>query len=158
MLLLVSASASAATLQPCFTPGQDCEGMIVQVIDAARASVHVQAYSFTDRPIAAALETAHRRGVRVVVLLDKTQRWARYSVAAELAAAGIPVLFDDRPAIAHNKVVIVDGATVETGSFNFTSSAERRNAENALVIRDAPELAAAYERNFAARMEVSDPW
>jgi hypothetical protein len=33
--------------------------------------------------------------------------------------------------------MIIDGATVITGSFNFTKAAEEHNAENMLVIRDA---------------------
>lgn len=39
--------------------------------------------------------------------------------------------------IAHNKVMVIDGRTVITGSFNFTKAAEESNAENLLVIDDA---------------------
>lgn len=158
LLALALPARAQPRFQVCFTPGGDCEGMIVGAIDAARRTVHVQAYSFTNRLIAEALVRAERRGIAAVVLLDKTQRERRYSVARELVAAGIAVRFDDRPAIAHNKVGIVDGVIVETGSFNFTASAQRRNAENALIVRDDPPLAAAYERYFASRIAVSDPW
>jgi phosphatidylserine/phosphatidylglycerophosphate/cardiolipin synthase-like enzyme len=72
------------------------------------------------------------------------------------------VMFDDRPRIAHNKTIIIDpdGANpaVETGSFNFSYSAEHRNAENALFVRDDPALAAVYERYFQVRLTASDPW
>ena len=43
---------------------------------------------------------------------------------------GIPTKIDALHAIAHNKIVIVDGAVVVTGSFNFTKQAENNNAEN----------------------------
>ncbi len=154
--------APHAAYTACFTPGDDCEGLIVELIGQARRTIHMQAYSFTDRAIAAALVDARARGRKVVVLLDKSQRRERYSVAAKLTAAGVTVLFDDQPAIAHNKTIIIDPGSdhpaLETGSFNFTYSAERRNAENALIIRDDPGLVASYERYFQARMAVSEPW
>jgi phosphatidylserine/phosphatidylglycerophosphate/cardiolipin synthase-like enzyme len=96
----------------------------------------VQAYSFTSAPTAKALLNAHKRGVRIDVLLDKSQRTQKYSSATFLYNQGIPVKTDAEHAIAHNKVMIRDGETVITGSFNFTKAAEENNAENLLVIRD----------------------
>ena len=53
---------------------------------------------------------------------------------------------------AHNKVLIVDAdaaaATLVTGSYNFTSAAQFRNAENVLIIRNYPALAAQYRANL----------
>ena len=43
----------------------------------------------------------------------------------------------------HNKVMVIDQATVITGSFNFTNSAASRNAENYLVLKSA-DLAEKY--------------
>jgi hypothetical protein len=57
-------------------------------------------------------------------------------------------LIDDKHAIAHNKVMVIDGRTVLTGSFNFTKAAEEKNAENLLVIEDAA-LAKRYADNWA---------
>jgi phosphatidylserine/phosphatidylglycerophosphate/cardiolipin synthase-like enzyme len=68
---------------------------------------------------------------------------------------GIPTWIDARHAIAHNKVMVIDGATVITGSFNFTKAAEEHNAENMLVIRDEA-LAAKYTANWQAHVEHSD--
>ena len=39
-------------IQVCFTPGQNCTAEITEVIDAAKKSIFVQAYSFTSMPIA----------------------------------------------------------------------------------------------------------
>lgn len=58
----------------CFTPGQDCTGQLVKLLNAARREILVQAYSFTSAPIAKALRDAHKRGVAVIVILDKSQR------------------------------------------------------------------------------------
>jgi len=153
-----------ASRQVCFTltPGDDCEAMIVQTINAATHRVHVQAYLFTDEAIARALEGASRRNLEVIVLFDRRERIQRGSVAPELVEAGVKVLLDDRPAIAHNKTIIIDpdspNPMVETGSFNFTYSAEKRNAENFLIVRNDHGLAAAYERNFQKRLAASQPW
>ena len=101
----------------------------------AKASVLVQAYSFTSAPIAKALLAAHKRGVQVQVILDKSQKSEKYSEADFLVNVGIPTKIDAKHAIAHNKIMIIDGQTVISGSFNFTTAAEEHNAENLLVIR-----------------------
>jgi phosphatidylserine/phosphatidylglycerophosphate/cardiolipin synthase-like enzyme len=120
---------------------------LVDALDGARASVLVQAYSFTSAPIAAALKRAHERGLDVKVILDKGQRSEKYSSATFLQHAGIPVWIDTKHAIAHNKVMVIDQRTVVTGSFNFTKAAEERNAENLLII-DSAQMAGLYMANW----------
>lgn len=126
--------AAIASNQPevCFTPDQDCTGELVQSIDNAKQSILVQAYSFTSKPIAEALVGAKRHGVDVKVILDESQIKERNSVLSYLVSQQIPIWIDYRVAIAHNKVMIFDGQSVATGSFNFTRGAQR-NAENLLI-------------------------
>lgn len=154
--------ATGARWRACFTPGQDCEGLAVALIDDARETVQLQAYGFTSAPIAKALVRAQARGVRLSILIDKEARQDQHSQAPQLIAAGVPVAVDDRPAIAHNKVLIVDAATavpvVVTGSFNWTRGAQDRNAENLLVIEAEPAITAAYAAAFDARRSISTPW
>jgi phosphatidylserine/phosphatidylglycerophosphate/cardiolipin synthase-like enzyme len=61
--------------------------------------------------------------------------------------AGIPTKIDSAHAIAHNKLMIIHGETVITGSFNFTEAAEEKNAENLLIIKDK-DLAGRYIENW----------
>jgi phosphatidylserine/phosphatidylglycerophosphate/cardiolipin synthase-like enzyme len=89
-------------------------------LNKAKSTILVQAYSFTSAPIVKALLNAHKRGVKVEVILDKSQKTQKYSSATFLYNQGIPVKIDAQHAIAHNKVMIIDGETVITGSFNFT--------------------------------------
>jgi phosphatidylserine/phosphatidylglycerophosphate/cardiolipin synthase-like enzyme len=131
----------------CFTPGGNCTALIVQALNGAQRTVLVQAYSFTSAPIAKALLDAHKRGVQVQVILDKSQRSEKYSSADFLANQGVPTLIDATHAIAYNKVLVIDGEIVLTGSFNFTKAAQEKNAENLLIIRD-PVLAAQYTQNW----------
>jgi PLD-like domain len=88
----------------CFTPGGNCTNLIVNAIAGAKASILVRAYSFTSAPIAKALLDAHKRGVQVEVILDKSQRTEKYSSADFLANQGVPTTIDAEHAIAHNKV------------------------------------------------------
>ena len=138
-----------------FSPNGGCTEAVVTELSSARSSVRVQAYSFTSAPIAAALVSAHKRGVAVVVILDKSQRSEKYSSADFLSRAGVPTFIDAKHAIAHNKVMVIDGAVVITGSFNFTKAAEERNAENLLILRDA-DLAAKYLANWEEHRKHSE--
>jgi phosphatidylserine/phosphatidylglycerophosphate/cardiolipin synthase-like enzyme len=138
-----------------FSPQGGCTQAVVHELEAARESVRVQAYSFTSAPIAKALVDANRRGVRVQVILDKGQRTEKYSSATFLINAGVETAIDAAHAIAHNKVMIIDGSTVISGSFNFTTAAEEHNAENLLVIRDGG-LAEKYAANWEAHARHSE--
>jgi phosphatidylserine/phosphatidylglycerophosphate/cardiolipin synthase-like enzyme len=146
------ASSLGSQEKPCawevyFSPRGGCTEAIIKELNRAKGTVLVQAYSFTSTPIAKAILSAHKRKVRVEVILDKSQRTQKYSSATFLFNSGIPVKIDSEHAIAHNKVMIIDGETVITGSFNFTKAAEEKNAENLLIIRDK-KLADIYIRNW----------
>jgi len=138
-----------------FSPNGGCTDEIVAEIGKATNTIRVLAYSFTSEPIARSLVEAHKRGIDVVVILDKEQRTAKDSEADFLADAGIKTLIDSRHAIAHNKVIIIDRQVVITGSFNFTKAAEEHNAENLLVIHDTT-LAARYAADWQRHAEHSD--
>ena len=138
-----------------FSPKGGCTESVVRELRAANQSVLVQAYSFTSAPIAKALVDAHKRGVKVQVILDKSQRTDKYSSATFLHNAGIPTSIDTAHAIAHNKIMVIDGAVLITGSFNFTKAAGEKNAENLLVVRDR-QLAAKYAANWEVHFKHSE--
>ena len=138
-----------------FSPNGGTQEAIVATIDKAKDTIFVQAYSFTSAPIAQALVEAHKRGVKIAAILDKSQRTEKYSGATFLANAGIPVFIDAKHAIAHNKVMVIDGKTVITGSFNFTKAAEEKNAENMLILENA-ELAKIYLGNWEVHRKHSE--
>lgn len=140
-----------------FSPKGGCTSSIVEIIDSARESILLQAYSFTSDPIEHALIEAKKRGVTVRVVLDRSQYEAKGAAALPLFEAGIEVRMDAKHAIAHNKIIIVDDEILITGSFNFTRQAETSNAENLLIIRN-PELALAYAQNWKTHYEHSDPY
>ena len=64
-----------------FSPRGGCTDAITAELGHATNNVLVQAYSFTSAPIAKALVEAHKRGVKIEVVLDKSQRSEKYSSA-----------------------------------------------------------------------------
>jgi phosphatidylserine/phosphatidylglycerophosphate/cardiolipin synthase-like enzyme len=147
LLLLLPASSWAIDAQVAFSPDRGATALVVKTIGEAKQSIRVAAYSFTSKPIAETLLGAHKRGIDVEVVVDKSNATARYTAATFLANQGVPVRVDYRYAIMHDKFMVVDGATVEEGSFNFTAAAESRNAENVVVLRDA-NVAAKYRQEW----------
>jgi phosphatidylserine/phosphatidylglycerophosphate/cardiolipin synthase-like enzyme len=154
--LPATASSSHDEIAVYFSPSGGCTEAVVEQIDHARNSIRLQAYSFTSAAIAKALVEAHKRGVDVQAVLDKSQRTERYSSATFLLNEKIPVYIDAKHAIAHNKIILIDGQTIITGSFNFTKAAEESNAENLMVLKGRSDLYAKYERNFEEHLAHSE--
>jgi phosphatidylserine/phosphatidylglycerophosphate/cardiolipin synthase-like enzyme len=144
-------------IQVYFSPRGGATDAVVNALNQATNAVLVQAYSFTSAPIAKALVDANRRGVNVQAILDDSQRTEKYSEADFLKNSGILTLIDAQHAIAHNKIIIIDGYLVLTGSFNFTRAAEEHNAENWLLIND-PVLAKEYIGNWQAHARHTEPY
>lgn len=155
LALSLATGLCADNIQVYFSPKGGCTEAVVRELGKARSSVLVQAYSFTSAPIAKAVVDAHKRGVKVYVILDKSQRTANYSSADFLNNSSVPIYIDAKHAIAHNKVMVIDGQTVLSGSFNFTVAAEQSNAENLLVIDDA-KLAGEYAANWQTHVKHSE--
>jgi len=54
--------------------------------------------------------------------------------------------------------LVIDGHTVETGSFNYTTAAAKHNAENAIVIANDQALAKRYAKDWDLHWGHSDPY
>jgi len=141
-----------------FSPEQGAERLVLRVIASARQELRMLAYSFTSAPVTAALIAARRRGVDVAVLVDQRSNLgddrsgkARAALGA-MALAGIHVGTISAYPIHHDKVIVADRSTVQTGSFNYSAAAANANSENVLVLWNDPRVAQAYlahwERNW----------
>ena len=143
--------------QTCFTPQQNCVSQLVKHINQAKRSIYVQAYAFTDHKIGNALAAAKRRDVKVYIILDKSNFLPKaHTSAYYLMRRHVPTWDDNTVRIAHNKIMIFDRLTVETGSFNYTWSAQHKNAENMLFIKNK-QLAQQYLNNWLKRVKISKP-
>jgi phosphatidylserine/phosphatidylglycerophosphate/cardiolipin synthase-like enzyme len=156
-------SPALARIDAAFSPGDDIAALITQRIAASRKTVQMQAYIFTDRRIANALLAARKRGIDVEVIGDASQfENGGLPHLRALERAGARIYLNSVHAASHNKIVIIDGAepaaTVITGSYNFTSSAQSRNAENVVVISGNRRLAQRFTANFELHRGQSLPW
>jgi phosphatidylserine/phosphatidylglycerophosphate/cardiolipin synthase-like enzyme len=162
--LAAAAPAAQGSIEVAFTPWDDAEGAILRTLRSARRTIYVQAYLLTSRNLATALIEVKRSGIVVEILADHdmASKPDNSSQLPALAAAGIPVFLETRYAAAHNKIILVDPegphSAVVTGSYNFTFSAQARNAENLLIIRDNPEIATAYLRNWRRHHADAQPF
>jgi phosphatidylserine/phosphatidylglycerophosphate/cardiolipin synthase-like enzyme len=130
-----------------FSPKGGVTQSIVDGIKASEHDIYVQAFSFTSVPIAEALVDAKRRGKTVEAVLDRENLRNKNSALNYLYTNGITIYIDDRHAIAHNKVLVVDKTFVFTGSFNLSKGAEEHNAENSITIHDV-KVAELYFENW----------
>jgi phosphatidylserine/phosphatidylglycerophosphate/cardiolipin synthase-like enzyme len=157
----VASNACTAPDGPAIDTGFSPEGSAERT---ARHSIHMSAYSFTSPVIAQALIDAHRRGVEVAVVADQKSnlvedRSGKGRIALNLLSnAGVQVRTIDVYRIHHDKFIVFDGESVETGSFNYTASAARYNSENAVVMWHVPTVAQAYQQHWKSRFAQGRPF
>jgi phosphatidylserine/phosphatidylglycerophosphate/cardiolipin synthase-like enzyme len=148
--ILQAAEVSVPPIVPariCFSPNGGCTNLIVKTIAQARFEILIMAYSFRSTNVAQALIAAHKAGVKVELLLDKSERQEGFTPVTMMANAGIPVYYDGMHAVMNNRVMIVDGKIAMTGSFSLNSASEEMNAENLLILHSG-ELAKLYRDNW----------
>ena len=133
-----------------FSPREGAEGLVLKVIRSSRHDIRMLAYALTSAPVVGALIEAKKRGVDVAVVADYKENiradhsGKAHAALGALANAGIPVRTISVYPIHHDKVLVVDGATVQTGSFNYTQAAANSNSENVIVLWNNPALAKGY--------------
>lgn len=148
-LLMISAASwtDAAEIDVYFSPNGGLAAAIVAEIDRAKESIDVMVFTISEPKIVQALRRAHERGLEVRLLVNPAQEKSRVSKAGYLYSLGLIVRADPRHTRMHNKVTIIDAQVVCTGSANYSKSADRSNAENLVIIRDA-EVARKFCENF----------
>lgn len=130
-----------------FSPEGSARIKVLKIIDSAQHSIRLAAYSFTSREVVNHLIARKQHGVDVAVEVDAKNnlvedRSGRARAAlSQLAQAGIPTRTISVYPIHHDKYIVVDGYHLETGSYNFSDSAARRNSEDVLLLWRCPVIA-----------------
>ncbi|SFO12879.1 PLD-like domain-containing protein [Candidatus Pantoea varia] len=140
-----------------FTAERDALKIVSDAIDGAESSIVMTAYSFTSKPTTAALVYAKNCSVTVQLSANEKASSDRYTAVTFLAGLGVTVRLNSRYAIMKNKSMVNDDNTLKRNSFNYTSSAEKRNAGNALVIRDNSIMSKKYQNEFNRLWAESSP-
>jgi len=143
-----------------FSPTDGAASQVLNVLTTANVSISFAMLIFTRSDIATEMKREHdQRGVKVRGVMEKDNvnasgsQWLFLTVQPKWA----DVVADDNPnSLMHHKYLIVDGDApssepwVGTGSYNWTSSAETQNDENAIFIQSA-RIANLYLQEFTQR-------
>ena len=145
--LTIGSGSGRQIAEYCFSPGGNCDQILIKYIDQAKSSIHILIYEFTLRSIEPSLVAARDRGVEVKLVMDRSESQSKASLYPELKHLGFDVRIANVAGIMHDKVAIIDAQYVIEGSFNYSSAAVTSNAENLVVISDA-SIAQAYQNQF----------
>lgn len=127
-------------------------------IASARESIRAAQFLLNEPAVLEALIKAHRRGVRVRLLLDTNDvvlGGVNALTAERLDAAGVPVRYFSDPSgsktLLHAKLAVFDGETVLIGSANWSKNSLRANRELAFLFSErssAGALSAAFDEDW----------
>ncbi|HEX9613835.1 MAG TPA: phospholipase D-like domain-containing protein [Candidatus Bathyarchaeia archaeon] len=148
----------APSVTALFSPGGGIERQVVALIGSAVGSIEMAAYEFTNVYVEKAMLEAIKRGVKVAVVLDRLETQGEQARLHDtLERAGCDVrLISPRRGMMHDKYIVVDGKTVEWGSYNYTERAENKNFENATFATDST-LAQQYHSDFVSIFNQAKP-
>ncbi|HEY1406991.1 MAG TPA: phospholipase D-like domain-containing protein [Spirochaetota bacterium] len=117
----------------------------IRLIDSATRTIDGAFFEIGSKKVASAFVRAQKRGVRVRLVSDDSNK--KKDGARIVQKADIPVVFDNKRGLMHNKFAIVDGRYLWTGSYNITDNCAYHNNNNAILI-DSPELSLIFEDEF----------
>jgi phosphatidylserine/phosphatidylglycerophosphate/cardiolipin synthase-like enzyme len=155
---------AAGSIDVGFSPDDGAEALVLRVIGSAKQSLRMSAYSLTSPSIVKALIAAKQRGVDVQVVADyknnvvedKSGKGRR--ALNLLTEAMIPTRTIRAYDKHHDKLIVVDETSVQTGSFNYSASAAQRNSENVIVMWGNPALAKVYLDHWKNRYQQGQDW
>lgn len=144
---LLRSSESEENTRVLFSPGGDIAKEIVEVIEKADREIVAAVYLFSSKYVARALVKAVARGLTVRLVLDRVQADKHYSIDEWMIERGVNIrLVKAYRGLMHHKFLIVDRATLITGSYNITTDSEYRNHEAMIFITHQELIHSFYSR------------
>ncbi len=160
-LVRVIAGRPDASMRVAFSPGSEqnsAEHLALSEINRAHDQILIAANELTSVPVIEALVDAHEmRKVNVMAVLDRSQGNPSFSAARILHDSGIDVRIEKATTALRDQFVIVDGATVQTGSFRYEQMSGRDSADNAIAIDD-DDVARQYVGEWLRLWNESEPF
>jgi phosphatidylserine/phosphatidylglycerophosphate/cardiolipin synthase-like enzyme len=154
---LQGTTVNRTPVQVYFAPEDKVISRLVPLIENAQDSIYFMAFSFTHQELGAAMLAQAEAGVHVTGIFETRGSETQYSELPALYCAGVPVRQDGNPGAFHHKVIVLDEEIVITGSLNFSTSADKSNDENVVIITSR-SIANQYLREFERRWdEGTDP-
>lgn len=149
------ALGAGAKIEVGFSPEGSAEALVLKVIDSTQKEIRMMSYSFTSPKVVKALVNAHKRGVDISLIADASNLTQKSGNAAlsVLSEAGIGVRTISTYKIHHDKILVSDRKTLQSGSFNYSAAAAKSNSENVLVLWNAPDVASTYLGHWKSRWD-----
>jgi len=150
-------------IEAAFGPEAGAEPLVMKVMATANQSLRVSAYALSSPSIIQGLIAAKQRGVDVQAVVDYEHNVVKDSknigkdALTALVQAGVVVRTSDKYRKMHDKLIIIDGKHVQTGSYNYAKSANK-NSENVLVVWNDPALAESYLKHWQSRFNEGTPY
>lgn len=148
------AEEGAKDPETCFSPDESCDTKLVSFVSGAKQSIDMAIYDINLDQLVHHLAVQSKK-LKVRVVVDRRQSKGRHSLVSTLIKAGVDLRYGRQRGIMHNKFVIVDGKSLELGSFNYTNHATKANQENQLYLFSAP-VVARYQDRFNKIWESAD--
>jgi phosphatidylserine/phosphatidylglycerophosphate/cardiolipin synthase-like enzyme len=128
---------------------------IIDAIDAAKKSLFVKMFVFSDRALLKAVIAAKKRGVNVRIMLNPSRRSGKAENQHSrkmLKAAGVDVI-DSNPAfgMTHEKSMVVDGKSAFVKSLNWETKNLTETRDYAIVTshkREVQEIMKCFEADW----------
>lgn len=103
---------------------------LIDAIQSARKTVQVAMFTWTRMDLAHAVADAHKRGLKVQVILDrKTVEGASEKVFRYLKEQKVPVKVHTGPGRFHHKFLLIDHSRLFFGSVNWTEQGFSKNRD-----------------------------
>lgn len=130
---------------------------LLQIINETNHTLDVAVFILTEEDFVTHICKASKRGVHVRVLTDDNQVKTLSKQTANvhrLLHCGVPIKVNNHEGIMHLKMMIADQKVITAGSYNFTYSAEHRNDELIVIMRDR-KMAQEWTKVFNAKWKDS---
>ncbi|WP_367670792.1 phospholipase D-like domain-containing protein [Sodalis-like secondary symbiont of Drepanosiphum platanoidis] len=131
-----------------FSPENKIKKLILSIIRKAKSTIDIAAYNFTNKSIAKELIYAKNRGINIRILLNYNKNFFKNKIILFLLKNKILLKLNNKYSIMHNKFIIIDNKSIETGSLNYTNNALYNNAENIIYLYNNPKIAKKYFYQF----------
>ncbi|MDF2577365.1 MAG: hypothetical protein K0S74_849 [Chlamydiales bacterium] len=116
---------------------QEAEKRVLELIQSSKNSIQIHMFTWTRTDFAEAVISAHKRGVKVQVVLDAdAAKGASFKIVKMLRKAKVPVNISKGTGLFHYKAMIVDQEVLVVGSANWTKAAFSKNNDLFLVLHD----------------------
>ncbi len=141
-----------------FSSNSNIENNILNYIYRAKKEILLSAYILSSKKIINSLISACNRNVKIKILLDGKSMIKKDYILKKISLFNIPIKLNFNYNIMHNKFLIIDNNSVETGSYNYTYSANWLNAENIIYLDCVPKIVLKYKKEFLKLWKKSLYW